>query len=166
MGARGIQPLIVVLGAPNDRRGTLLPMARSRVEEAIRAHRELPGSPLLPTGGHGPHFNQSPWPHHQLLSEALVAGGVDPARILPGVPSTNTVEDARGACERARELAFDQLLVVTSDFHGKRASILFERSSGSDLSIGFRHAHSEDLDQDQLAELRAHEQAAISRLCN
>ena len=55
-------------------------------------------------------------------------------------------------------------MVVTSDFHAERARLVFERAAGSDLAIGFRLASSDHLTDTDLAALRAHEQAALSRL--
>jgi uncharacterized SAM-binding protein YcdF (DUF218 family) len=157
------EPLIVVLGAPNDAMGALLSVAMSRLETAVRVHRDHPSSPILPTGGYGAHFNTSSEPHFSNMARELVSRGVDQASILRGVLSANTVEDAVGSCERARALGVTKLVVVTSDFHGDRASLLFDRE-GSDLEIKFCLADSDFLDPDLLRRHEAHERSAIERL--
>lgn len=157
------ESLIVVLGAPNDAMGALLPVAMSRMETAVRVHQDHPSSPILTTGGFGAHFNTSPEPHFSHMARELVSRGVDQSSILPGVPSANTVEDAVGSCERARALGVTKLVVVTSDFHGDRARLLFDRE-GSDLNIEFCLADSDGLEPDLRRRHEAHERSAIERL--
>ncbi len=156
-------PLLVVLGAPNGRAGALSPVALTRTATAIDVHANHPNSRVHPTGGFGTHFNTSPEPHHIHVARALTARGINPRLILPGVPSSNTAEDATGSCQRARALGIQKLLVVTSDFHCERAAILFDRERG-DLTVEMCPADSGDLDPELVRGCEAHERSALERL--
>jgi uncharacterized SAM-binding protein YcdF (DUF218 family) len=122
--------LIVVLGAPNDPDGTLGLTARLRADQAVTEHRRHPDAALALTGGFGAHFNTSSRPHHEHVADALVARGVPRTAIVAGLPSMNTVEDARFACDFARAHGYRTLCVVTSQFHAERARLLFTRVQG------------------------------------
>jgi uncharacterized SAM-binding protein YcdF (DUF218 family) len=119
--------------------------------------------PLLPTGGFGEHFNRSPIAHHRHLTAALVREGVPPELVLSGVNSANTCEDADLSCEFARLQGFDSLVVVTSDFHAERASLLFGMFAAEE-SVEIVPASSVNLSQTELEALRAHERTAIDRM--
>jgi AraC-like DNA-binding protein len=155
--------LIIVLGAPNDDEGALGPIAQGRVVAAEAVHHSLPGSVILPTGGFGAHFNRSPLAHHELLRRHLVASGVDPGAILPGVDSTNTSEDAELGSEVVRALEPREVVIVTSDFHHERASLLFARCL-PERTVRFELASTQDLGDDLRTALIAHEAQAVRRL--
>ena len=155
--------VVVVLGAPNGDDGSLSPQAESRVAVAVRELAERAGSVALPTGGFGEHFNRTTVPHHEYLRQALVASGVGDERILPGVPSTNTAEDALGVRDALAGATTVELVVVTSDFHARRARWHFERALG-DRAVTFVAAPSDGIDDAELERLRVHERTAMERL--
>jgi uncharacterized SAM-binding protein YcdF (DUF218 family) len=155
--------MIIALGAPNDDDGTLSPVAEGRALSAGAVHRSIPGAMILPTGGFGEHFNRSALPHHELIRRRLIAVGVAPAVILPGVNSTNTSEDAEMSSEVVREIRPSEVEIVTSDFHHERASMLFARFLPSS-TIRFVLASSSGLSKDLRLALFAHEVLAIRRL--
>lgn len=163
MNGLATSPLLLLLGSPNDEQGNLSAVAKARVGEAVKAHREASGRALLPTGGFGEHFNTSDDPHYFHLTTALIAEGVSANLILAGVPSANTAQDAIGACQRARDLGYSSLEVITSDFHGERARLLFDRVR-CELSVRFRLASSDHLDRGSIDALIEHERTAIQRL--
>jgi uncharacterized SAM-binding protein YcdF (DUF218 family) len=156
-------PIIVVLGAPNDETGQLLPTARERALAALRVYRAEPSSRLLLTGGQGAHFNTAPRPHHEYVARFLAAEGVPAAAIMAGVPSSNTVEDARLSAERlANEPVPLVLKLVTSDFHLARARLLFEQAfPAARIEL---HAAPAGLPPGELARALEHEARAIARL--
>ena len=154
-------PVIVVLGAPNAPDGTLSPQALSRVTEALRVAEGLTESNVLPTGGFGDHFNRSARPHHEWLARALAQRGLPTRRLLPGVASSHTGEDAAMVADAVGAVA--PLVVVTSDFHVERARWHF-RAALPGRPIEFRGAPSDTISPHDLERLRAHEVAALARL--
>jgi uncharacterized SAM-binding protein YcdF (DUF218 family) len=161
------RPIIVVLGAPNDEQGRLLPAAAGRAETALRVFQDDPSSRLILTGGFGAHFNSTARPHFEHLAAALIAGGVPAAAIIGRVGSSNTAEDAHGT---AALLATHQgslaLRIVTSDFHVARARLLFTRAfagRASETSIEMV-ASPAALSLEELSRALAHEAGAVARL--
>ncbi len=158
--------MVVVLGAPNDASGELGPVASRRVQLAADLARRDDSVLLLPTGGFGEHFNVSSAPHWQHITRALVAAGVAPARVLAGVDSRNTAEDAELACAEVQRMAPRRTVVVTSEFHRERAALLFGRAA---ISLGLgptlrMETTSAPVDEGTMAELVAHERGALRRL--
>lgn len=158
-----INPLLVVLGAPNDAEGVLLPVALSRVATVVDVHRTYPRSFILPTGGIGKHFNATDLPHYTYVTEELASRGINRGLILPGVPSQNTAEDAKGACRRAKTLGIKHIVLITSDFHCERASFLFSRH-GPSMTIETLSAPSDRIDPAELKRLQSHERSALEKL--
>jgi uncharacterized SAM-binding protein YcdF (DUF218 family) len=157
-------PVIIVLGAPNDPQGRLLPAAEGRAEAAAREYRRDPHYRLLLTGGFGAHFNQTDRPHFEYVAAHLEGAGVPRSAILGGVPSTNTVDDARLCAEfLAAQEAHLHLKVVTSDFHIARARLLFERAFGTRARLEMVAAPAA-LSPEELAQALRHEADAIIRL--
>jgi uncharacterized SAM-binding protein YcdF (DUF218 family) len=123
-----MQAVIIILGAANDVRGNLSASALARLDKGLEEYRRRPGSLLLPTGGFGGHFNSSPKPHADYARDYLLRHGVPENRILPGVESANTVEDASLSAEALDGMVLDEIVVVTSDYHGPRAEMLFSKA--------------------------------------
>src|SRR5262249_42774651 len=65
--------LLIILGAPNDAHGELLPIAEARARAAICEYRRRPDCKIVVTGGHGRHFNTSGIPHAHHVARFLVA---------------------------------------------------------------------------------------------
>jgi len=154
--------VIVLLGAPNEPDGALSSIARERCEQALREHRRDPEALILPTGGFGEHFNTSPRPHGYYTARYLREAGVPAELLLPVAESSNTIEDAemaRPILERARAR---RVILVTSDFHGARAKLCFQRVL-PEMEIALSCAKT-NLPEDELERLRAHETRALARL--
>jgi len=156
-------PIIVVLGAPNDDQGRLLPAAEGRAQTALREYHRNPSCPLLLLGGFGAHFNRTSRPHFDYLAEFLEAGGVPRSAILGKLPTFNTIDDARKSAEFLADERGLALRVVTSDFHATRARLLFERAFAGRASVEIVAAPTA-LPPDQLAPLLRHEADAVARL--
>jgi uncharacterized SAM-binding protein YcdF (DUF218 family) len=120
--------VIVVLGAPNDASGTLSAVALSRAEKAIAEYGERPGCKLLLTGGFGDRFNTTDKPHAHYVAQHLVRRGVDPGDILDFALSSNTVEDAILVRKILAGHPVDEIRIVTSDFHCRRAELIFRQA--------------------------------------
>jgi uncharacterized SAM-binding protein YcdF (DUF218 family) len=93
----------------------------------------------------------------------VVESGVDAAMILGGVSSTNTAQDAELSSEVIRALQPREVVIVTSDFHHERASILFARFL-PEFKVRFALASTEHLAEDLRSALIAHEAQAVRRL--
>lgn len=152
--------VIVVFGAPNDDSGRLSEIALSRCRLALDFYRSYQ-RPLLPTGGWGRHFNTAPRPHHEYMTAWFANHGVRADHLLAGLDSGNTFDDVVLTAEVLRGLGAAGL-VVTSDFHVDRASLLFEREA-VDLMVEITGADSQ-LAADELDALLRHERSAIAKL--
>ena len=85
---------IIVLGAPNDKRGALSDIALGRCARALAEFRRQPGRRIITTGGWGAHFNTAPKPHGWYTRRWLQAQGVDaqalsPTRLPAAQPTVN-----------------------------------------------------------------------------
>jgi uncharacterized SAM-binding protein YcdF (DUF218 family) len=154
--------ILILLGAPNDHEGRLSSIAKERCDRVVLEHASRPAWDILPTGGFGKHFNEAKEPHHAFSTRYLIERGISAERILEGVASTNTFEDARLAADRLRSDPPPNVIVVTSDFHVPRATILFQRVR-PDLDLRFVGSKT-ILPEAELLRLRTHEENAIERL--
>jgi uncharacterized SAM-binding protein YcdF (DUF218 family) len=154
--------LIIVLGAPNDASGKLSTIAIERCEQAIREHRQNPGFKFLLTGGYGSHFNVTDKPHAFYTQSFLVAHGIPEEEILGLVESSNTIEDTRLSKPMITRLGVEHIIVVTSDFHVKRARYIFEREFPN-VEIIFSGC-STYLPEADLTALKKHEERALEKL--
>ena len=116
--------LLVVLGAPNSDAGELLPIAKSRLEYAIKLYFRFARPPVVITGGFGDHFNRTQKPHWEYVKRALVAGGIQPDDIIATINSSNTQEDIELLSNNAAIHRYQYILIVTSDFHVPRVCLL------------------------------------------
>ena len=159
---------IVVLGAPNDERGELLPAAHGRAEAALQRFRRSPASGVVLLGGFGAHFNTTTRPFHEYMEAFLTARGLPAAAIVGRLPTATTIDDAAqcAAFFAPRTAAGGgplHLAIVTSDFHVARAHLLFERAFAGQADIEMVAAPS-GLPRDELVRALAHESEAIARL--
>ncbi len=108
-------------------RADLSQVAKARCEKAAELAAQFPEYLILPTGGFGA-FNRTTRPHGELLRDYLVTLGTARERILPHTNSSNTVEDALFARNILVRCRRSKVIVVTSDFHMRRASYIFRRT--------------------------------------
>lgn len=154
--------VVIVLGAPNNPDGSLSPIAESRVVRAAEVLKFRERWICLPSGGFGAHFNTTNKPHWQYVRRRLVDLGIDEARILNGINSRNTVEDACFALTRMADLGVKKVGVVSSDFHMPRVVYWFDRVF-QDFEIEYFPATA-DLPRSQMEALIDHESRALERL--
>ena len=157
-----INGVIVVLGSPNDDRGRLSSIALERCSQALAEFKRNPEYAVLPTGGWGAHFNTTDRAHGFYVRQELVARGIPDSAFLPCVESSNTIEDASLSRPILESYPGAELIVVTSDFHAKRARYLFEREFPErriTISIS-----ATDLPPDELSRLQEHEHKALKKL--
>jgi uncharacterized SAM-binding protein YcdF (DUF218 family) len=159
-----VPPIIIVLGAPNDPEGRLLPAAEGRALVAVREHRRHPDAQLLLTGGFGPQFNTTAQPHFTYVAAFLETQGIPPSAILGRLPSSHTFEDARLCADFLADRAPLDLKVVTSDFHAARARLLFDRAFASRPASIEMVVAPTAVPPAELSRLLRHESEAIARL--
>ncbi|HVI45169.1 MAG TPA: YdcF family protein [Chitinophaga sp.] len=157
-----MQGLILSLGAPNDAAGRLSEMATDRLNAVIQLYRCNPGYHIICTGGKGEHFNTASLLHYDYSYQYLRQHSIPESALLPGVPSTHTIEDFTLSREQLHAAAPEVLIVVTSDFHIARARLIYNRYVQY-APVVFWGAPS-SMGADQLAALQAHELKAIARL--
>jgi len=158
--------LIIVLGSPNKENGELYSIAKERCELALQIYRRNSACKIILTGGFGDHFNRSNKPHAYYLKSYLLKAGVAGKDFVACVDSSNTREDASLTKEFVEKNEIEKIIVVTSDFHEKRARFIFEKEYADVnvcLEFSTSHTISEncELDLDTLIE---HEQNALNVL--
>lgn len=156
-------PLVISsLGAPNDEDGTLSPIARARVLQAIQLLHERPAAHYLPTGGFGQHFNTSSRAHWEWCVDFALSAGLKEQRILPGLTSSNTSEDMRMLAEWAQKNRVSTLIIVTSDFHIMRSRLLWSQTGYAKHVLFFPAVT--PVDDEDFLKLVSHEVARLREL--
>ena len=154
--------IIILLGAPKDDAGNLSSVALERCELARLEYRAAPGWAVLPTGGHGRHFNRAPEPHAHYTRRYLLAQGVPERDVLEPVLSRFTVEDAQLSLPVVARCGVRSLKVVTSDFHVARAKFIFEQVF-PEHQLAF-YGSKTVLPQPELERLLEHKKNALAEL--
>jgi uncharacterized SAM-binding protein YcdF (DUF218 family) len=157
-----MQNIIVVLGSSNSDSGELSETAVNRLGKAVEFYNKNKDYGIICTGGFGEHFNTTSFPHAKYAADYLIKNGVPPDNILEYVISSNTIEDALKTKSLIENLQVKNLVIITSDFHMKRAKLLFKKYL-NDQNLTFIEARS-TLDKDVLEKLKEHEQKAILKL--
>jgi hypothetical protein len=127
--------LIVLFGQANDWAGKLEFPATARCARAAELYKERsPGEEIviLPTGGFGPDFNRSEYPHFHYLARELERLEVPPENILPGVSGSSLLEDCTEAWYRFKNSGMNRLVAVTSDYQADRVAFILGRLSAND----------------------------------
>lgn len=149
----------MILGSPNDEQGNLSSVAIERLTQGIKEYSSRPGFSILLTGGFGVHFNTSERPHAFYAMQHLLKYGIPKEEILEFVESSNTLEDAALSRPILEKYNVKNVIIVTSDFHAKRAKMVFEREFPRyNLSVSPSFTH---LSKEQLTSLEAHEEAML-----
>ena len=168
--------LIIPLGCTNDADGNLDAESPARVELVLRRYREAVDAGkacrVLPSGGTDPAFafNPTPTPHWEYVSTALLAAGLpEDALIQPGMPALHTVDEAIMARQFLLDAdgRYNELLVITSDFHASRVRHLFGVAIGAHArcEIAMRvEEHAGSLTGEALVQRQAHEKKGIKTL--
>jgi|SRR3990167_6856023 len=154
--------IILILGSPNDDKGNLSEMAVGRNKKGIEEYLHHPRYKILLTGGFGEHFNTTKKPHAYYARQFLIKNGIPERDILEFAESRYTVEDALLSKPIVEHYGIERIVVVTSDFHMKRARYIFER-----VFDGFELEFSEaktNFSPEEYQKLNAHEKKELERL--
>lgn len=154
--------ILLVLGAPNDKKGNLSRIALDRLNYAFELYLYNKNMRFLCTGGFGEQFNTTSLPHAYYSKQYLLEKGVKEKDFLEFVLSSNTVEDFRLSKLIIEQEQPDLLWVVSSDFHMKRVKILHDLILHYPNTI-FTPALS-TLTAQELSPLLLHEKQAIREL--
>jgi uncharacterized SAM-binding protein YcdF (DUF218 family) len=158
--------LIIVLGSPNKENGELYSVAKERCELALQIYRKNSACKIILTGGYGDHFNRSKKPHACYLKSYLLKAGIIREDIIACVESTNTREDASLTKSIVEKNKIEKIIIITSDFHEKRARFIFEKEYaelGVPIEFAVSHTISKNCELD-LEALIQHEQRALDNL--
>lgn len=120
---------MVVLGA--QVRGDVPSLTlKARIDTAAEYLLAHPDVTVICSGGKGPGENK---PEAAAIRDGLLAAGVAPERILLEDASTNTVENLR-FCKDMLPSADTPTVVVTSDFHCRRAGLIAQKYGYTNVS--------------------------------
>ncbi|MFT5756043.1 MAG: uncharacterized SAM-binding protein YcdF (DUF218 family) [Alteromonadaceae bacterium] len=152
---------IIVLGSPNDESGNLSPIALSRSEKALSEYNRVGDCKILCTGGFGQHFNSTNVPHGKYLQDHLMSKGVPASSFIDIALSSFTREDATLSKPILEKHSIMDVILVTSDFHMKRAKLVFNRILPN---IEFVYSEATTISTDvEFKKLLQHEHNAIER---
>lgn len=155
--------ILVVLGGTNARNGRLSSMCVRRLRKALEIYLARPdGTMLLLTGGVGAHFNVTARPHWTYARAWLQRHGVPTERLLPGVPSRHTPDDAQLGARALARFPTAAVVLITSDFHLPRARFLFRHHLGRRRFRTASSACLENFPPARRLRLRTHERLRIA----
>ncbi|MGE3539527.1 MAG: YdcF family protein [Candidatus Tectimicrobiota bacterium] len=117
--------VIVVLGAAVRPNGQASPALRRRVLHAVALLQRGDATALLLTGGVGAY----PPAEAQVMQQLALEQGIAPQRIVLEVQATSTLESALQCRPLLRQHGWQQVLLVTDQYHLRR-SILSFRACG------------------------------------
>jgi len=155
---------IIILGSPNDNKGNLSLIAKTRLIQAAKELSLHPCFKILLTGGFGKHFNDTNLPHWKYSKDFLIKElSVSPDSFLDeSIESANTVEDIEKAKPIFQKYNFEKIILVTSGFHLKRVEYIIEKAVDlKENTLSYSCAPDNELGEEALKELNAHEKQAI-----
>lgn len=113
--------VVLVLGNPAKSDGSIGPIARSRVLEAIRQYRAGVAPRLLMTGG----AVQNRFVEAQVMMQFARSQGVPASAVFAEGKARNTVQNAYYSYQIMQAHDWTSALVVSSPTHLRRASLIF-----------------------------------------
>ena len=153
--------VLIVLGSPNTPTGELSDISKSRLNYCKNYFSEK--QLVICSGGWGEHFNTSQHAHATYAKAYLIENGLPEACFLKLALSSNTVDDAVKIKPILETLGDAKLLIITSDYHLERVSLIFKTILKT-YDMSFIGVDSSFLDEDHLNNLIAHEKKAIQSI--
>ncbi len=114
--------VILVLGNPAADNGSIAPLAKSRVLEAIRQYRAGVAPRIMMTGG----AVQNKFIESQVMLRFALTQGVPESALYSEYESHNTIQNAYYSYRIMQAMGWTSALVVTSPTHVRRASLIFQ----------------------------------------
>lgn len=115
---------IVILGAGLFPDGGVRPVLQERLRTGLRLANEYPTARIVVTGG----VPQSGRTEARAMGDWLRGAGVAPYRITEEGNSASTVQNAQNTARILRDRGSTGAVVVTNDFHLKRAVLNFRQA--------------------------------------
>jgi uncharacterized SAM-binding protein YcdF (DUF218 family) len=113
--------VILVLGNPARDDGTIAPIGRSRVLEAVRQYRAGMAPKLLMTGG----AVRNRFVEGQVMQQFAISQGVPASAVFVEGESRNTIQNAFYSYKIMQAHGWTSAMVISSPSHLRRASIIF-----------------------------------------
>jgi vancomycin permeability regulator SanA len=113
-------PAIVIFGAAVMADGRPSPSLSRRIRYGARAAAAWPDAAVFCSGGLG----AVPPSEASIMRDRLVAGGVDPARIVLDEASLDTLQSVVAAARFVRRQGLDGCVVCTDSYHQPRCRLL------------------------------------------
>ena len=127
----GFAQMSVILGAGLLPDGGIRDILDQRLRTGLRLANGYPTTRIIVTGG----VPQNGRTEAQAMSQWLIGAGVDPRRITEENDSNSTVQNAQFTDRIFRDRGTTGAVVVTNDFHLKRALLNFRQSVGGRIPI-------------------------------
>ena len=115
--------VILVLGCPYNEHS-----AMPRIEKAVELYRQGKAGKILFSGGGEKNLLEGKPPESKGMARAAIKKGVKRKDILLEETSKSTMENAVNSMKMLREIRPSKVIVVTSDYHSKRAKRVFEKT--------------------------------------
>jgi uncharacterized SAM-binding protein YcdF (DUF218 family) len=119
---RKVDAIVAISGGETD----------SRAAEAIRLYKEGWAQKLIFSGAA---FDPTGPSNAEAMARIALREGVPESDILLEETSANTNQNAEGVAKIAMDEGYKSIILVTSPYHQRRASITFGRALGSDVAI-------------------------------
>jgi len=114
--------VIIVLGAAQNADGSPGPAIERRVRHAVGLFNDRKAPVILMSGG----VTQGPEPEAQAMARLAIDAGVPAVAVHKEIRSTRTFENAVECRNRMSERGWRRALVVSDNFHMRRAMMCFE----------------------------------------
>jgi uncharacterized SAM-binding protein YcdF (DUF218 family) len=113
--------VILVLGNPAKDDGSIAPIGKSRVLEAVRQYRAGMAPQLLMTGG----AVRNRFVEGQVMQQFAISQGVPASAVFVEGESRNTIQNAFYSYKIMQEHGWTSVMIISSPSHLRRASIIF-----------------------------------------
>jgi uncharacterized SAM-binding protein YcdF (DUF218 family) len=129
--------VIIILGGGIDKLGTISKITKERLDIFLKEKNKFSDIPILLSGRWGGLKRDKPKiTEAQAMQKYLVTKGINPARIYLEMKSLDTISNAIFSEEIIRKHKnWKHILLVTSDWHIKRALWIFQKVFGDSYYI-------------------------------
>lgn len=155
--------IYLILGSLNYKTGELNDLAQNRLDKLLKLIENEKNFGIICTGGFGDNFNNTDIPHGNYLFEYLKDKGVNRKHFIEVAMSRHTVDDAVTSKKIIEKLEFDEIKIITSDFHKERVELIFERVFPDKWRFEVHPAKS-DMTEERWEKLTSHEKRSIKQI--
>lgn len=131
--------VIIILGGGVDRQGRILQAPKDRLDGFLKSKERFSNLPVLLSGRWSGLAKETPKiTEAQAMNDYLATRGVDPRRIYLETKSLDTISNAvfsKQIMENEKYRNWKRILLITSDWHIKRALWIFRRVLGKNYQV-------------------------------